>query len=469
MEIALLVTALRSRRSALMVIIFSLPFARVMPAVPIPLLNYQSLLVVVGLLAMARDQRREGDHPIRVHHWLPVGILSLLLTVSYLQTIFAFSPPIFPGLWKPHQVNMEYKATILCVVLYFLASSAIRSREDLVAVVRAGAAGIILEAGYTTFEYLVLSPGRATGHLAEPNNTGLYMACSFNLLLALLTLLPRGYRYRRYLAAGLVLCLLSLVGSFSRGAWVACLLGFAVFSALASRKLLVAGLAVLALTSLWVPQAVQSRLDTTFIEEDELFIRFREGRAAEESAIIGAIHGRLERNAEARGEQGGKTRLDPSLQERIIVWSAAFSMMADHPLGLGYGVFPFYVHQYSQVVPFKAAHNMFLRLGAEVGLPALTLFLYLVGAMMRDCFLAWKRGLTPELRALGAGMLAYLVTLVAGALFIDVFFQVEVNGQFWIFMAALTRAPALLAPRKEESPEDEIVKEGSVPLYELVR
>ncbi|HXI03607.1 MAG TPA: O-antigen ligase family protein, partial [Candidatus Saccharimonadales bacterium] len=451
---------------------FALPFARRMPSLPVPMLNFQNVLIAIAFFSMARDRRKEGEKKARVPHLVPILVLGLLITVSYVQMVLTFVPVYSRKLWDPYKIDVQFKSVIYCLLLYIFAAMAIRSREDVAAALKAGIAGMIVEAMYITLEYLVLSPGRATGHLAEPNNAGVFLACSFNLMLAFLLLLPKGDRRKRILVVGLAFTAVSLVGTLSRGGWGGCLLAFVFLTAITNRKVLAAGLLVLAMGSYWVPKSVVNRLDASVVDEKDTLVIFRDGRVDGESPVLDFINDYLERKAREEGLGDEKVRLDPSMQERIIVWTVAVKMMADYPLGVGYGVFPFHVVEYSNVLWYKASHNIYLKTGAESGIPALLALLYLIVALFRDAVRVYRKETDPAARALGIGAAAYLLALAMGAMMIDIFFQVEVNGQFWMLMAMVCRVPSLAAEKAEE-PQPAVPAEPSPsapkPLYELVR
>ncbi len=468
LELALLGTALRSRRWALMVLAFSLPLSRRLPALPVPLLNYQNILFIVTLLSCARDPAPRGAPGGTVKHWPLLAALGVFYSASFLNTVVTFEPDFYPGLWDPDRNMIAFRALILCLAIYVLVSHFIRSREDLIDVVRATVAGTIAEAAYACFEWAVLRPGRVTGHLAEPNNMGVYLASSFALLLALLLLLPRPNRAWRLLALGLGLAGIGVLGTLSRGAWLSALVGFVIVSLWASRRLLVLGAAALALGGLWAPESVKQRLDETLISKEDENWRYRNGRGDQESAVLALVSERIASSTVDPLDGDASMRLDPSLQGRLVVWEAGLKMMMDYPLGVGFGVFPFYLHNYSTVVRWKASHNIYLKTGTETGIPALICLIVLLVMFCVDGIRAGRLTQDPELRAAGVGVLGYVVALAIGAMGIDIIFQVEVNGQFWCLAAAMSQATTFAGvPRASPAVPAENAGRAR-PLYELV-
>ncbi len=55
------------------------------------------------------------------------------------------------------------------------------------------------------------------------------------------------------------------------------------------------------------------------------------------------------------------------------------NMIKKHPfLGIGYGSFPYFIMEYSEIEVERDAHNTYLRIAAEMGIPALLIFLLLI-------------------------------------------------------------------------------------------
>ncbi len=467
-EAILLLFALRGRRWAMMVMAFSLPFARRLPSLPLPLLNYENLIFGAAIIAYLMHPPGKGAPGGRVRYALPVGTLVLFFTASFVNTITTFTPVRFYRLWNPYDNMMQFKALVMCFALYVLGSLAIHSREDLITVFRAGVAGILVETGYTAYEWVILRPGRTTGHMGEPNSMGAYLAASFCLLVALMLTLPRSHRLRWFAAAGSVCAALGLLGTLSRGAYVAAAGGVLFLTALVNRRALAFGLVVLALNALWLPESVQKRFQDTFIEEEQENYRFREGKGGDASALIEMINEELEEEA-ATTEGEAVTRLDSSVQTRLVTWAAALQIIRDYPLGVGFGVFPWYLQFYSTVVMWKATHNIYLKIATEAGLPALLIFLYLIYGFARDSWRTWRDNDDPEIRAYGIGMLASLIALCLNAMTVDLFFQIEVNGQLWLLLGVLMQAPLVAGRRVPAGSELPAGPRSDHPVYELVR
>lgn len=469
LQVVLLAAALRGPRWAMMVLAFSVPISRRMPAIPVPLLNYQNLLVLAAILSYAMHPPAKGAPGGRIRHAAALAVLGVLFTASFINTVATFTPKQFPRLWDPYRNAQVFRSLLMCFGVYALTCLAVRTRDDLLDILKAGVAGSILAGVHSAYEFLILRPGRVTGYMDEPNNMGSFLACSVTLLLAMILVLPRSHLLWWPSAIGCAAGAVGLLGTLSRGAYVAAAAGFLVITLLANRRVLAVGIAAMALNALWLPDVVKERIDSTIVPEEAEGWRFREGKGDEGSPLIALINEEL--NAEAELTEEGEAealRLDGSVQSRLVTWTVALEVVADYPLGVGFGVFPWYMHYYSNVVRFKATHNIYLKIATETGILALLVFLYAVFLLGRDALRVGRAAPDPEIRALGLGMFTYLITLMVSALSVDLFFQVEVNGHFWAMMGALAQAPLILRPAAEPAP----AAGGATlerPLYELVR
>jgi putative inorganic carbon (HCO3(-)) transporter len=132
---------------------------------------------------------------------------------------------------------------------------------------------------------------------------------------------------------------------------------------------------------------------------------------------------------------------EKSASQRIIIWRGALDMIADNPvLGVGYGAFPYLIGRYTDgAARVGDAHNMYLLVAAEAGIPALLLFLLLIGLAFREGWRLYRRGQDPVLRGLGLGLAAGIVGLLVTGMFGSRFNSFELVGYFWILTALVVR------------------------------
>ncbi len=246
---------------------------------------------------------------------------------------------------------------------------------------------------------------RAHGNFGQPNPFAGYLGTIFPLALAFSAV--RGPASFRLLSLFTVLCTgLGIALSLSRGAWLGLAFGAAVMALVWSprtRRLIVPTLAVGLLVGLFgafgaLPPALAERLTST----------------AANFSIFDA-------------RQVQPTPENVAVVERMAHWQAGWEMFLDHPFrGVGPGNYPAVYDQYSLPGWREAlghAHNFYLNMAAEAGVPGLVALLLLMGAAFRaigaglrteDSGLRDRSVLSPQSsfsRALLVGLLGSLVVL----------------------------------------------------------
>jgi putative inorganic carbon (HCO3(-)) transporter len=144
------------------------------------------------------------------------------------------------------------------------------------------------------------------------------------------------------------------------------------------------------------------------------------------------------------GSEDIKEILEPSAKNRLIAWEGGVGMIKDHPLvGVGYGLF-------STTVPFYApiyqidAHNTYLIIAAELGLPALILFLLILTIIFKNCWYVYCRAKDKFIKSFALGFMAGIVGLLVCNMFGSRLDSQEVTSFFWILAALIFKTKALL-------------------------
>jgi O-antigen ligase len=155
---------------------------------------------------------------------------------------------------------------------------------------------------------------------------------------------------------------------------------------------------------------------------------------------------------------------DDSIRSRANEMLAAGLAFADHPLiGTGPGLFPSYYPRYASQIGIKVehsdrqAHNLYLGIAAELGIVGLTLFLAIVGVVLRDLVRARRRWLAerPEVANLATGFALAIVTYLATGLFLHLAFE----RYFWLLIG-LAAATAWIALR-DDAPDPGLVEDAA--------
>jgi len=242
---------------------------------------------------------------------------------------------------------------------------------------------------YGSFE----QPNPYAGYLGLiwPIAVGLLIAQISNLKSHILNLKPqfsnpgrilRPATFALLLVTCVLLLVLALVFSWSRGAWLGALAAIAAMAAALPRRIwlgvggVVIAVAVLlsANTIGLLPNAIRSRL-TDFTQQAQVF--------------------------DVRGQ--GITDANSAVLERLAHWQAASEMIRYHPwTGVGFSNYETVYPQYALwnwPIALGHAHNIYLNVAAELGLPGLLAYLFLWGAIFWQTARAlrrrsgWERGL----------------------------------------------------------------------------
>jgi O-antigen ligase len=263
---------------------------------------------------------------------------------------------------------------------------------------------------------------RAAGPFA-PDYSGANRAavfyCMFLPVFVALALYYRGSVAVRLAAAGgAVLLFVATLFTYSRQAYF--ILAVLVLLMALRRSVLLALIAAIALISYesWLPEPVLERIAMT-------------------------------EQVDAHGE----AKLDESTESRFVLWQGALELIKDRPWGIGLNQFK---SQIGRVTDYEKmdAHNHFVLIATEAGLPGLLAMVVLIAAML---WLGWSlaRTGTDDGRVLGTGFLFSAVAMALGNVYGSRFFDGDVMGNFWALAgltAALYRAQE---EAEEQSTEDE--------------
>ena len=149
-------------------------------------------------------------------------------------------------------------------------------------------------------------------------------------------------------------------------------------------------------------------------------------------------------------ENFSEQTLEISSRKRIDIWRGAIAMIQDHPyFGVGYGLF-------SNIIPYYYpggkidAHNTYLIIAAEMGIPALIIFLWIVWIVFRNTLRLYKTTRDPFAKALALGFLGGIFGLLMSNMFGSRLDSQEVSGYFWILAALIVRLSILDGKHAED-------------------
>ena len=286
---------------------------------------------------------------------------------------------------------------------------------------------------------------RINATFSDVNALGAFLVLSLWLPLACAALCNRWRcRWGWRLAAGAALA--ALIFSGSRSAWVALLVGAAVYIVGAWRSGLVR------------PPAALAAHGRALAAASLIALLLAGGALTTYATLADVRHG---------DQRGYFTRLlytlnlhtswDYRLRNRTAMWEAALKMTAAYPVcGIGIGryykeAWGYTTRRTAMIRPRENAHNYYLQVGAELGLSGLAAFLALLGWGAAAAFRGARAGDTAARQlsiACSAGIAAFAVTLIGGhALLLR-----EGQLAFWPIVAIAVfagRGPAVTPPTGE--------------------
>jgi len=138
-----------------------------------------------------------------------------------------------------------------------------------------------------------------------------------------------------------------------------------------------------------------------------------------------------------------------SADVRVQIWEDTVELVRDYPLaGVGLGGYTAAIHRYQTAAPMRTigmAHNDYLQLAAELGLPAFAVLLLLAGWTVLSAIRA-SSSPAPKRRYLGLGCLGALAALALHSL-VDFNLYLPANAAVLAWIAGLATAlPSLPKP-----------------------
>jgi O-antigen ligase len=232
----------------------------------------------------------------------------------------------------------------------------------------------------------------------------------------------QGKKYKIMGLAVVVAALFALLYTFSRGGYLAALVGILTLGILKDRKLLII-LGVFLLT--WqtvIPTAVRQRIDMT------------------------------------KTSTGG---LDASAQQRVELWRESWESIKHSPvIGKGYATFQYGQH----AANLKDSHNLFVKVWVETGIVGLIMLLVLLQQMLSLGYRLFRRANDSLYRGLGLGLLLATCCSVVANFFGDRWNFIEISGPMWVLVGAAVRAMHLKALEPLESATEVTPVQASSPL-----
>lgn len=386
---------------SIMLLPFAFPYTAQLPVTPIPMLNSWNVLLAALLLAWIGRAVLRGRQVFDPSPWnLP---LTLFIVGILLSTVFgAFYSG--EGAGELYRSIQRTWSAIMGFLLFFVTYNTIRTMDQ----VRRLAFLFCLGAGLGVFgvlsEYGSYSYNRrVAGGMGDINGAGAYFAGAIVFTLEMLTARYQRIWQRLLLLAALAGSGVGMILPASRGAILGCGVAAGFQAARGPIRLVLVLLAGFGLV-MFTPQHVKDRFTET-----------------QEQVASGDL------------EEGSSGRVD--------IWKATLEVIEGDPiLGVGFGKLPEAMAETSYGDQ-RVAHNLYLEVWAEMGIPGLVLlFVIFIGAFRA----AWKlRRESGFARILANGYIYFLIALLVSNVFGGRLFSVYSSGSFCMLTALVFRAQAI--------------------------
>jgi len=257
------------------------------------------------------------------------------------------------------------------------------------------------------------SKARIGGIAGNPNTLGTFFVNYGPLLLGMFVYNAHKVRSWVFMFYFL-LCARGAHVTYSRGTWLAFGTSALFVTVMTrSKKLIIPGLILIIFVFInpsILPESIQGRFKSTFKQEQTYF------------------------------EQSVEEKVEKSASDRIIIWKGAVNMIKQNPvLGFGFGVFPYFIMDYSEIEEQRDAHNTYLRIAAEMGLPALIVFISMLVVVFLTTLWVFRNTTDNFFKGCSVGFLGSIVGLAVACMFGSRMNSLEIAGQFWIIAALMQR------------------------------
>ncbi len=393
------------------------PLNDYVPRSPLPGLNWET---VITSLAVGVTLLRFGFRTPPLRFSAPVTCYILILFIGFL-VIASWAPARIPGFSFFENLKVA-KSAAFTAVLFFPMYFWLALRLDRRRVLEGMSLGLALVAIASVLDTVFnITPdaaaGRPTGLLFNPSALGLYLA-AFSLIQLHLFLDREITAPRRHLHLALyVVSLTGVVFSLGRGGWLALILGHAVWFMYRSRRMLlllgVALLLTLTVAFPLLPYSVRERIEETFRTRNTVF------------------------------QAAGASFFETSAATRIVFYRIGGDMFLDSPVwGHGLGSFKLLTPKYGArygMLKHKDPHSLVTKLGAEMGLLGLGVFVWLAVLVVQLGRRLWRED--QDERTLGPLLLAIGMALLVGNLVSTSFIHIHlISAFFWLLFGMAARA-----------------------------
>ncbi|MBC8486002.1 MAG: O-antigen ligase family protein [Bacteroidetes bacterium] len=401
------------------------PFSKIIIGNLATAVNFTNVLIFMVLFSwFISHESREERFLVRTPLNFPLFLFALLGIISLVQGSY-------------QMVDIEGGSLIFSfwrwyvpMFLYIVVVNNIRDRESIKKVFVIIMFTAVVVALITIREHANLgdvsswSKARIGSIAGNPNSLGVFFVNYGPLLLGIFIYNAHKIRSWTYMVFFLF-CARGAHVTYSRGTWLAYGVGtiFIIFIT-RSKKLVIPGIILIGFIIInpsILPESITARFGSTFTHEQTYL------------------------------EQSVEETVEKSASDRIIIWRGALKMIRQNPvLGFGFGVFPYYIMDYSEIEEERDEHNTYLRIAAEMGVPALLVFLSLLTIIFFTTLWVFRYSKDNFFKGCSVGFLGGIVGLAVACMFGSRMNSLEIVGQFWIIAALMQRLKIIIQNEERE-------------------
>jgi len=384
--------------------------------------NFTNILMIFAFLGMLTQLTAKGKRLIDKNSLnIPIFLFCFITGLSFIKgTLF------FGHYLEFMELASQLKRWLTPPLLFYIAYNTLRDKKSLENVVKiimvaVAVVGIMAIVDYINLRsYSSLERSRIGGISDQPNQLAgffcyyMFLYAGFFLvhfpsLSAFGYLIPMAIAFR------------GIMVTFSRGGYLSFAVGAYAISFFRSRLLFILVILcsiVMFLNPHFLPAGIRYRMNMTF--EDQVM-----------------------------GDADLEQSLEASASRRIVIWKTALIMIKDKPwLGFGYGTFPTVVGSYNPELGPIDAHNSYIIIAAEMGVPALLAFLLIIGIFLKETWWLFRRTKDKFFKSTALGMLGGTAGLLAVNMFGSRLNTLEISGYFWILAAIILRMKSIELGKK---------------------
>ncbi|HTL48436.1 MAG TPA: O-antigen ligase family protein [Verrucomicrobiae bacterium] len=327
-----------------------------------------------------------------------------------------------------HYAIIEFKRWITPIMMYYLVLNTVKKRFMIkniviIMIMTTTIVGLMAIYDYINLGDVGSMEKARIGGISDQSNTLAAFFVYYMFLPLGFFLMNMQKKKAWWLLLPFLIMFRGIMVTFSRGGYVACAVGLYAITFVRSRGLfaLLIVASIFAVFNPWIlPGGIRDRMAQTLEHKSS-------------SASSGSLMG-----------EEGEPHLEASAQSRLDIWKAALQLIKENPIfGVGYGLFPIRIREIWKGGIEIDAHNTYVILATEQGIPCVIIFLIIVFMSIGYSWHLFLATQEPFTKAFSLGVIGGLFGLLAANMFGSRLNHEEVASYFWIILALVMRLTIL--------------------------